>query len=309
MSKEFKNQFEILGKVKEVNAYEGTSQKTGVPYINVKVDIEVRKEIDGEKRVNVFRVGGFASEQTSKGEKNKLYPSFKKVAEEYKEGDVVRVRGRVGVYEKYTDEGDYRCYQNFDFSSIHRLTEEEKAKSKPKALATIDTVVLDSHTEDNGDTYVDCFTLDWKDEMIKLNKVFIKSDLADQFLSLYYRGTTGQITYELLNYPEIEEVSQTMELESAFGTTERVETASTFTRKVEGMEIKGGSHPYTDGKALLEDEINEIIAKHDQKLNEMKGESNLVENTGFGNTTDNTTITENDLPFTGEEATFEESPF
>lgn len=285
--KEAQNKFEIIGKVVE-NNLEMKKSRNGDNFIAGYIDIEVNKMINGEKTPNRFKVKPkFAKEITKAGTPNKMFIAYKTVMEEYKAGDIIRVNGHIDINEFYNDEGNLRQFNVYEADFFNRLSEEEMEKAEPKAVASIETVIQEVVTDEEGNADVDCFTVGWNGKMIPLQNVkIINSDKTpvNVFAGMYYTGTTGMISYELEEYAEEnkEEVQETQEQGLGFGVMNDLAKPRVFNKRISRLRVTGGSNPYEDGRAYTQEEIQTIIAKHDQDLEEKRTGANLQPQQGFG---------------------------
>lgn len=285
-----KNDFLIIGKVVDKEFTENIN-KNNKEYISGSLTIEVKKKINDELLPNLFEVNFFSFKLKNDGTENNYYKGYKTLEEELKIGDIVRVNGNLKMEEYYNKKrGKISRFQKYSATTISRLSEEELNTNEPTALATIDTVVLDSQVDEEGKMKVDCFTLNYNNEYLELFNVYVKDNLKDAFPSLYFPGTTGELTYELYNYAQKSDKNNSdnfaeQGLSDGFGEQIRVDDNYVFDNKVSYIEIIGGKSPYNDGpKALLNEDIEEIISKHNQKLDELRSEENLEPKQAFGQT-------------------------
>lgn len=282
--KEAQNKFEIIGKVIKNNLFMKKSRK-GDNFIAGNVEIEVNKMINGEKTSNRFKVKPkFAKEITKAGAPNKIFIGFKTVMEEYKEGDIVRVTGHIDINEYYgEDDGNLRQFNVYEADFFNRLSQEEMEKSEPKAVASIETVIQEIVTDEEGNADVECFTVGWGGKMIPLQNVKIidsKTTPVNIFAGMYYSGTTGMISYELDEYAN-KNAESTQELqEQGFGVMN--DLAYVFDEKISQLRVTGATQPYGVDKEYSQEEIEKIIQKHEQDLEEERTKSNLQPQQGFG---------------------------
>ena len=298
----FKNDFMMVGKLVDKNLVEKVSNRTGKEYISGTLDIEVKKEQDGKLVPNLFTVNLLAMKYRKDGKENGLYKGYKTIIDDYKIGDPVRVKGSLGMEEYYNANRErISSYQKYNALSVSRLTEEELSNQevKPVALATIDTTIISTDIDEDGVMKVDCFTTDFRGDYIKLFNVTVAENVMDTFPNFYFEGQTGEITYDLYSYAEeVEKESPEIEVATGFGSQVRVESdVKVFSRKIVKQEIIGGAVPYDNNeKVLTEEQIKDILEKHEQKLEELRADNNLTPNEQAFGQPETQTVSENDIP-------------
>lgn len=279
--RESANNVEIVGILKKVDMEEKVS-KAGKDFITGKAIIEV---IEGD-RINNIQVRFFSNKLKNDGSLNGIYKGYKTVQEEYKTGDKVRISGDLRIEEYYGQSGNLTSFNSVNALFFNRLDEEDDTRHK--AIATLDMVIESINPKMDAEGIptelhdVQAFTIGYNSKVIPLRNLVIKEELAEQFSTMYYTGTTGKITLKINNYVDTELIEVEQEV-TGFGSTERVESeAKNFTNN---LEIIGGDMPYSDGVNEYSDEDIEQARKNRAlALQELK--QNAVasaEPTGFGN--------------------------
>lgn len=242
--RESANSVEIIGTLKKVDIEEKVS-RAGKEFITGKAVIEV---VDGE-RINNIQVRFFSNKLKNNGELNGIYKGYKTVQEEYEVGQRVRVTGDLRLEEYYTQNGSLTSFNSVNALFFNRVEDGEDFRQK--AIATLDMVIeniqpkMDAEGIPTAVHDVEAFTVGYNSRIIPLKNLVISEQLAEQFSSMYYPGTTGKITVKINNFVDAQDIQESQEQVSGFGTTERVEqTASNFTNN---LEIIGGDMPYSDG--------------------------------------------------------------
>ena len=286
------NNVEIIGTLKKIDSIEEKVSKKGKEFISGKVTVEV---IDGD-RINNIQVRFFSNKLKQNGEINGIYKGYKTVQEEYKVGDKVRITGDLRLEEYYTQSGSLTSFNSVNALFFNRV--DDDAEFRQKAIATLDMVIEGIQPKMDADGFptefhdVQAFTVGYNSRVIPLQNLVINEQLAEQFSGMYYPGTTGKITLKINNYAEVEDVVESQESISGFGSTERVEqTVSNFTSD---LEIIGGDLPYNDGvneyspEAIEQAHKNRALAL--QQLKESSTAS--AQPTGFGNAEAKSGLTE-----------------
>ena len=239
------NNVEIIGTLKKIDTIEEKVSRAGKEFITGKVTIEV---VDGE-RVNNIQIRFFSNKYKNNGELNGIYKGYKTVMDEYEVGQRVRITGDLRLEEYYSQNGSLTSFNSVNALFFNRVEDGEDFRQK--AIATIDMVVeniqpkMDAEGIPTAVHDVEAFTVGYNSRIIPLKNLVISEQLAEQFSSMYYPGTTGKITLKINNFVEKEDIVETQEQVSGFGSTERVEQAATnFTNN---LEIIGGDLPYSDG--------------------------------------------------------------
>lgn len=280
--RECTNNAEIIGIVKKVELEEKVSAKSGKEMIIGFVDVEVHEE----NRISNVRCKVFSFHLTKTGKVSGLYKGYKTVKDEYQPGDLVRVTGNITHNEYYTDQGEYRGFNEIKAVFFNRVDDLE---TKHKAVATVEMVVegITPQIEEDvptGNFEVDAFTIGYNGSLIPLNNLIVGKDLAQVFQGMYFPGTTGKITFKINNYAELEKV-QTVVEQPGFGSAERVED-NVVTNYTSNFEIIGGDLPYTDGvNNYTPEEIEQAHKNRELQLQQLKADASYVPQTpptGFG---------------------------
>lgn len=286
------NNVEIIGTLKKIDSIEEKVSKKGKEFISGKVTVEV---VDGN-RINNIQVRFFSNKLKQNGEINGIYKGYKTVQEEYKVGDKVRITGDLRLEEYYTQSGSLTSFNSVNALFFNRV--EDGAEFRQKAIATLDMVIegiqpkMDAEGFPTGFHDVQAFTVGYNSRVIPLQNLVINEQLAEQFSGMYYPGTTGKITLKINNYAEVEDVVESQEPISGFGSAERVEqTVSNFTSD---LEIIGGDLPYNDGVNEYSPEAIEQARKNRAlALQQLKESSTAsAKPTGFGNAEATSGLTE-----------------
>lgn len=276
------NNAEIIGIVKKVELEEKVSKNTGKDMIIGYVDVEVKE--DG--KISNIRCKAFSFALTKAGKPNGLFKGYKTVKDEYQPGDLVRVTGNIVFNEYYTEQGEYRGFNEIKAVFFNRVDDLE---TKHKAVATVEMVVegITPQIEEDvptGNFEVDAFTIGYGGSFIPLSNMIIGADLAQVFQGMYFPGTTGKITFKINNYAELEKVEVAVE-QPGFGSAERVEE-SVVTNYTSNFEIIGGDLPYQDGvNNYTPEEIEQAHKNRELALQQLKDEASTVPSTpptGFG---------------------------
>lgn len=274
------NNVEIIGTLKKIDIEEKKS-KEGKEFISGRVTIEV---VEGD-RINNIQVRLFSNKFKKNGELNGIYKGYKTVKDEYNIGEQVRVTGDLRLEEYYTQSGSLTSFNSVNALFFNRIEEGEEFRQK--SIATLDMVIeniqpsMDAEGIPSGWHDVEAFTVGYNSRIIPLKNLVIEEQLAQQFSSMYYSGTTGKITIKINNYVDAEEIEQSQE-QAGFGTTERVEhTASNYTNN---LEIIGGDMPYADGvNEYSPEDIEQAHKNRALALQELKQSSTASATpTGFG---------------------------
>lgn len=276
------NNVEIIGTLKKIDTEEKVSA-AGKEFITGKAVIEV---VDGD-RINNIQVKFFSNKLKNNGDLNGIYKGYKTVKDEYAIGERVRITGDLRLEEYYTQSGSLSSFNSVNALFFNRV--ESSDEFRQKAITTLDMVIeniqpkLDAEGIPTGWHDVEAFTVGYNSRIIPLKNLVIEEQLAEQFSSMYYAGTTGKITLKINNYVDPEEITS-QEPVSGFGSTERVEqTASNYTNN---LEIIGGDMPYADGvNEYSPENIEQAHKTRALALQQLKERSTAsAEPTGFGNT-------------------------
>lgn len=274
--RELRNDVDIVGILKSKNIEEKPT-KAGDDAIMGSLVVEVN---DAEGNTHNIRVSLFSKKFKKDGNVNGLFTGYKKVMDEFLDIDtfgrdqanMISVRGNVSGND-YVDKNEHlRSTNQIRGVFFNRLDNKE---IEQHAYATIETVVTamdDILDEDGptGDKSVTAFTVGYNETVIQLQDVIIKSDIASQFETLYYPGTTGELTFKINNYPEKVTEDKNTEAESAgFGSSTRVENNS-ISNFVNNLQIIGGDTPKDDGLEFTKEQIVEVLKRRKQQLAEAK---------------------------------------
>lgn len=279
------NTVEIIGTLKSKDLEEKTSRAgnnymSGSIIVTSKFDNKIQ-----EIKIKVFIM------KTSK-----LFKGIEKVKDEYKtiedhgeEADRIRVSGEIDYQQFYNSTGNLNEYNEVKGVFFTRLTDENDQPDK--ALASLDVVVqgfepvLDKDQLPTGDYKVKGFSVAWGNKVVRLMNTIVKEDLAQSFMDLYPKDSTGRLTLQLNNYVKKEEKEQVQAPAHGFGSTETVEeVVNDYERN---YQVVGGDLPYFNAKEYTPEEI-ELAIQTETRTRESLQETAMASstpqptNTGFG---------------------------
>ena len=291
--RELQNNVEIVGLLKTKDLKEATT-KTGKQAIMGNLVVEVK---DGDK-VNNIRVNVFAMKFKKNGEVSGLYKSDLTVMNEFKdidtvgrdEADFISVSGQLSGNDYVNAQGVLNSSTQVRGTFFNRLT---KGTATDHAWATVETVinsVSDVENEDGptGDKKIEAYTVGYNGTPIELHNIIVGAAIAEEFVTMYYPGTTGLITYKINNYAEVAEAKPEEQAEKqGFGSSARVE-GSVVGNFVNNLEIIGGEQPLDNGTEFTPEQITALIEARKQAIavELAKGGTQMSAQTqGFGGNT------------------------
>ena len=252
------NTVEVIGTLKSKNLEIKTAKTSGKKYMSGQITVLSKSDNKvNEHRVNVFMMESsklFKGIETVKNE----YKSIEEVGEE--EADRIRVTGELDFNQYYNREGklvEFNEIKGVFFNRVDNLDE-----SEDRAIATIDTVVegfIDKMDQDGlptGEKEIKGFSVGWGNNVIQLKDTIVKKELAEAMQNLYQPGSTGQLTFKLNNYVEVEEQEEEVSVSHGFGSQEVVGNlvAKNF---VNNIEVIGGQVPYLGSIEYTQEEIEQ----------------------------------------------------
>lgn len=228
-------------------------------------------------------------------ESSKLFKCVESVKDNYftidddgaENADKIKVMGFLKLKEYVNKQGNLIQYNEIRGSIFSGLYRHDKTPDK--AVATIETVIegftekLDENNLPTGDYKVQGFTVGWNDEVVEFKDTFVGADLAQSFMNLYQPDMTGQLSFRLLSYPDLEEKNEFQQVQQGgFGIQVSIETPfKPKTRYISSLEVVGGKLPYSCEKAYSQKEINNAKEVRKNKLLELQSKSEFRE--GFPN--------------------------
>ena len=281
--RQLQNSVEVVGKLKSKQLEVKTSKKGNEYMSGSLVVASVIGDKINEQQIKVFIM-----------KSSKLFKGIETVMNEYKsveevgseEADRIRVTGELKLNEYYNNNGNFVQFNEIKGVFFNRVEEDVPDKS----IATIETVVeefvdiVDNDGLPTGDKTVKGFTVGWGNDVVELRNTIVRSDLAEAMQNLYVPGSTGQLTFQLNNYVEVEEPEeQEVDASHGFGSSEKVES-NVAKKYVNNIEVIGGGVPYFGTKEYTEDEIQQAKQVRElklQSLNEPAPSTPVQRQTGF----------------------------
>lgn len=285
--RELRNNVQIVGLLKTKSLEEKTT-KSGKLAIMGYLIIEVK---DGENIQNI-RVSVYAGKFKKDGTISKLYTSDKKVMDEFKDidkfgrenADYISVSGNLSGNDFVNAQGN--LVSTTQVRGVFMSREEDREANKPHAWATVESVIngmtdVEDADGPTGDKSVEAYTVGYGGTVIELQNVIIKSDIAQQFETMYFPGTMGLITYKINNYAQVKVEEPTEATQHGFGSTDMVEE-SVVQNYVTNLEIIGGEQPVDNGTEFTAEQIDEIVAQRKQQIATASAPKTQAPTTGFG---------------------------
>lgn len=286
--RELQNTVEIIGTLKTKDLQIKVSKK-GNQYVSGKLVVitKVDNKIN-EQNIKVMVMGT-----------SKLFKGVETVMNEYKSidengtGERIKITGSLELNEYYNSKGELVQFNQVKGVFFNRL--DETNDQPDKAIATIETVVtgfeekLDKDRLPTGSYNIKGFTVAWGNDVVELKNTIVSSDLAQSFMNLYQAGSTGQLTFKLNNYVEVEEnaVEVPVTVSHGFGSTETAEGGSNVIRNfVNNIEVIGGGMPFFGTKEYTPEEIQKAQQVRALKLQTMQEPAPTTPNVGFPPVTD-----------------------
>lgn len=273
------NTVEVVGTLKSKDLEVKVARTSGKKYMSGRITV-VSKVDDkiNEQQIRVFIMESsklFKGIETVKNE----YKSIEEVGEE--EADRIRVTGELDFNQYYNREGKLVEFNEIRGVFFNRL--DVMDESEDRAIATIDTVVegiIDKMDQDGlptGEKEIKGFSVGWGNNVIQLRDVIIKEELAEGMENLYQPGSTGQLTYKINNYAEVEEQEQEEKVSAnhGFGSQEVVGglVAKNF---VNNIEVIGGQVPYLGSIEYTQEEIEQVHKVAELKLQTLQAPAPAV---------------------------------
>lgn len=283
--RQLQNVVTIIGTVKDVNL-EVKMSKNGKEFIKGYVEITVKRD----NQVNSVKVNTFCMATW------KTYAGLRKVKDEYKVGDRVKVARGTIDFQEYCGKNGYKYFNVINSNAFTRDFEDD---GTDKAIMNVECVVTKLEDEEKdglltGNVVMECFTVDYFGKVIDIKNVVAKGKIAQTIGQYYYEGCTGLLGFNINNYV----VTEQKKVESeGFGDFEEIETTSG--RFVNNYEITGGKLPNSIDTAYTKEEIEEARRQRNLEMATVKGaEEDVKDFNGFGDDNSSSPFGgDEDLPF------------
>lgn len=279
--RELQNNIRIIGTLKSVDLEVKPNKKDPtvkqiIGSITVMVE-DHKKNVVHEHDVNIF------AKQSSK-----LYKGYVTIMNDFKaaddvgkeNADRVSVVGSISENMYLGNDGKLKQFNQNRGLFINRIEEKDIQKDpslgQDSSLAQVEVVIenikqlTDKEGIETGEVGIEAFTVGYNDSVTKLKDIVVGQDLVDIITENYSVGNTGLLTFELINYVEIEEAEQKDPFEGqegGFGVQVDI-SQGPIKKYVRQLRVIGGFPPYFDERALEEDDIRLAKQIYELKVQE-----------------------------------------
>lgn len=272
------NEIGIVGKIKEKKVNTGLTKKN-LKYVSVRLTIEVK---EGDK-IHNFQVEKFAQANANSADGGKFYKMVQTYANDYKEGDLIKVSASMDINDYYNGEGELVSFPKYAGNFFNRIELDENGKPTeegvvPKAEGKVEVYIQSIEDEmglddlPTGRLLISGFTVGYGAKMIPVTDLVVAENLAEPVKKIYKVGDTAVLSLKLENYAEVSEVEIEEEATMAFGQEADVETTVTRKYKRESL-VLGGAMPKVDGTEYQAEDVEELEKKRKLALQEAQERS------------------------------------
>lgn len=265
------NRVRIVGTVKSLKTYEGTTKK-GEPFISL--DLVVTSKIADKIMENKV---SFWTKRSSKLANGYLTASNEyKSIDEYGEENATRViiDGNYEMNEYISQTGEFKSFPKIKGVFVNRVKDDVEIADAVELK--LECVVKDVQKEIGKDGLVTnrlrtkLLSVGYNDQISEFSNIIVGEEIANDFMRLFPVGTTARLNLNINNYVIVkEQEQQAVQAPTGFGQQLSSITENHVIKEyVNETIIIGGDNPVIEG-AYTQDEFNQMMKLRELAIREI----------------------------------------